>query len=169
MKLIREIHESDIGWENHFSTMMSLRKASRAVLKRSDNKIAFLYVKDWWYHKLPGWGIEVWEDINVALQREIKEEVGAQSVKIWKEIWVTIEYKEKQWKMQVSYCYEATTDDTVFTPEFTESEILAWFELRRYDLEEALHIIKEEKPSNYMWKFIQIRCLSILKDYQELY
>ena len=158
MHLLREIHEQDIWWITDLSIKLKPRKAVRAVLKRKDWKIAMLYVGKWDYHKLPWGWIELWEDKDISLQREIEEEVGCSSTK-WQEIWVIIEYRQEFEQVQTSYCYESSTEQEIFTPNFTEKELKNKFELRRYSLDEAISAVKNDTPKKYEWKFIQIRDL----------
>ncbi len=164
MKLIKELSNSNIWYDEDFTIKLKVRKASRALLKRElDWKYALLYVWKGNYHKLPWWWIEMWEDINLALYREIEEEVWCSSV-IDNEIGLVIEYRQDFEQIQLSYCYRCSTSDKSFSPEFTEKELANWFELRRYDETELLDVIRNDQPENYEWKFIQIRAESIITE-----
>src|SRR5690554_273861 len=53
----------------------SVREAARGLLVHED-KIAFLHVTKYGFHKLPGGGIEVGESHDDAFTREVLEETG---------------------------------------------------------------------------------------------
>ncbi|MFT8350907.1 NUDIX domain-containing protein [Clostridium saccharoperbutylacetonicum] len=77
MELIKEIYEKDIGYDGkNIDTIYNIRKASRAIVLNDLGEIALLYVSKNKYHKLPGGGIEAGESIDIALNREVMEEVG---------------------------------------------------------------------------------------------
>lgn len=163
MELIKEITEKDIGY-NYEDTDISyrLRKASRAIVLNDSGKIALLYVSKNNYHKLPGGGIEAGEDIKIALNREVMEEVGVY-VDVLGEIGTIIEYRNKHELLQISYCYYSRVKGESKETSFTDEEINDGFQLKWVTLDEATSIIENDIPDNYVGKFIQSRDLLFLK------
>ena len=74
MQLLKVIRNEDIGFKRK-SVKYKVRKAARAVLFDKD-KTALLFVFKHNYHKIPGGGVKSYEDIKIALSREILEETG---------------------------------------------------------------------------------------------
>lgn len=93
MELLAEISEKYLNIsEKTIEGSYKIRKAARSIVFNDFGQIALLYVSKNNYHKLPGGGIEESESISIALNREILEEVGAES-EVLGEIGLTIEYR----------------------------------------------------------------------------
>ncbi|MGV8984357.1 NUDIX domain-containing protein [Clostridium sp.] len=163
MDLIKEIYEKDIGcnYEN-ININYKLRKASRAIVLNDSQKIALLFVSKNNYHKLPGGGIEAGEDIETALNREVMEEAGV-NIDVLGEIGTIIEYRDKHKLLQISYCYYSEVKGEIKEPSFTDEEANSGFQLKWVPLEEAISILENDTPDNYLGKFIQTRDLMFLK------
>ena len=144
------------------------RHTARAVLYRDDGRIAILHVWKYNYHKLPGGGVEEWEDIGEALRRECMEEVGAE-IEIGKYIGEVVEYKVKLWWknwdyiLQISQCYFCRITKQ-WEHNFTESEKENNLSHRWFSLEEAIRTLENDNPDNEEWKFILQRELAFLKN-----
>jgi len=157
MELIKEIYlENDDECSKY-----KIRKAARSVALNNDNKIPLLYVSKNEYHKLPGGGIEENEDIETALKREMLEEVGA-NIEILKEIGVIIEYKNKSEVIQISYCYYSKIVGELCNTDFTEKEKSDGFILKWVTIDEAIELLENDKPIDYMGGFIRKRDLEFL-------
>jgi len=163
MELIKEIYEKDINCDC-FNTDIAyrLRKASRSIVFNSLGQIALLYVSEHNYHKLPGGGIEAGEDITLALNREVMEEVGV-SIEVLGEVGVIIEYRNKHELLQISYFYYSKMKGEIFKPSYTEEELNNGFELKWVGLETAIDMLETDLPDDYVGKFIQYRDLIFLK------
>ena len=158
MNLIKEIYlEDDIKCEKY-----NIRKAARSVAFNDENKIAILNVSRYNYHKLPGGGIEDGEDIYEALRREMLEEVGA-NIEVTGEIGTIIEYRNKFELLQISYCYKANIVGELMSTNFTDKELSGGFMLEWRTLDEAIEMLKSDKPANYEGEFIIKRDLEFLK------
>ena len=73
MELIKEIYEKDIGYNcENTEIAYKIRKASRSIVLNNLHEVALLYVSKNNYHKLPGGGIEVGENIEVAYKINIR-------------------------------------------------------------------------------------------------
>ncbi|MGH4138284.1 NUDIX domain-containing protein [Clostridium sp.] len=163
MDLIKEIYEKDIGYNyENININYKLRKASRAIVLNDSQKIALLFVSKNNYHKLPGGGIEAGEDIETALNREVMEEAGVK-IDVLGEIGTIIEYRNKHNLLQISYCYYSEVKGDIKEPSFTDEEKNSGFQLKWVALEEAISILENDTPDNYLGKFIQTRDLLFLK------
>lgn len=167
MKLIKEIYDKDLGIISEEKDRLDyeLRKAARALVFDGDNKIALLYVSNKTYHKLPGGGLEGGEDIESALRREVIEETGCEVI-IKEELGMTIEFRDQFEQKQESYCYVADLKRIIGQPNFTEQELAEGFALKWVDSDEAIKIIENDQPQNYVGKFIRFRDLLFLKEYK---
>lgn len=163
MDLIKEIYEKDIGYNyENMDIAYKIRKASRSIVINDSQEIALLYVSKNNYHKLPGGGIEAGEDIEMALNREVMEEVGV-NIDILGEIGTIIEYKNRHKLLQISYCYYSQVKGDIKETSFTDEERKDGFQLKWVALEEAISILENDTPDNYLGKFIQSRDLLFLK------
>jgi 8-oxo-dGTP pyrophosphatase MutT (NUDIX family) len=163
MELIKELSDKDITSEVVVSSdSYSIRKAARAIVENDDGDIAVLYVEKHNYHKLPGGGLELNENIEEALRREVMEEVGV-DISVIDTVGAIIEYRNLFELLQISYCYFTKTIGKAVKPSFTEHEINEGFMLKWVTIEEAINILEQDIPDNYVGKFIQNRDLAFLK------
>lgn len=138
------------------------RQAARAVVTDASGRVPLLFVSKHNYHKLPGGGVEVGEDMKIALARELLEEIGCEA-EANGEVGEIVEYRESWNLKQISYCYIATQHGKINPPDFTESELREGFEIKWLEnLETAIKTLKVDKPDNYEGKFIQKRDLTFL-------
>ncbi len=162
MELLKQIRTEEIANE----AGINLREAVRIIWIDENNLVPLLFVSNHNYHKLPGWGIDEWEDIVTALKRECMEEIGAEIEIIW-EVGEIHEYHEKFNKKQISYCYFGKIL-TKGNPNFTEHELAGGFQIVWLNLEKAIEKIKNDKPDNYEGAFIQERDLCFLETYKKI-
>ncbi len=107
MKLLTTITDKEAtGKELPAPDRYSERKAGRAIVFNSENKIAILHATKYHFHKLPGGGLEKGENIELALERELSEEIGCE-VNIGDELGSIIEVKNDYGQKQTSYCFIA--------------------------------------------------------------
>jgi len=163
MEWIREINSTDFGEERKTDPdkKYTLRKASRAIVI-NNSKIALLFVPKHNYHKLPGGGIEPGEDQETALHREILEETGCR-IKILKDVGMIIEYRDDKDMRQESYCYLAKVDGEIKEPSFTEKEKADGFKLIWVAIDEAISLLKKDRPKTESGRFIQVRDLAFIE------
>ena len=165
MNLLLTIHDSDIYPEKIKVNPddFNVRYAARAVVVNDRNEIALLKAATYSYHKLPGGGVEPGEDMKIALERELSEEIGC-SADIIAEVGEIIEYRNR-WKLkQISHCYLARQVGEQQPPQFTETEINEGFEMVWVDtIETAITLLEQDEPENYDGMFIQRRDSQLLK------
>lgn len=163
MELIKEIYEKDIGYNCEKTEIAyKIRRASRSIVLNNLGEMALLYVSKNTYHKLPGGGIEKGESIEIALNREIMEEVGV-NIDVLGEVGTIIEYRDKFQQLQISYCYCSKVKGDIKDVAFTDEEINDGFQLKWVELDEAISILESDTPNNYVGRFIQSRDLLFLK------
>ncbi len=164
MELIKEIYfENDVKCNNY-----KIRKAARSIAFNTDGKIPLLNVSKNNYHKLAGGGIEEGEDIIKALEREMLEEVGANIGEL-EEIGVIIEYRNKFELLQFSYYYKSKVIGKLTETAFTEKEKNNGFILEWKTLDEAIELLKNDKPIDYEGQFIVKRDLKFLEYFKKFY
>lgn len=77
-KTIKTITDADLGLSSKSPcTGKSTRTGARAILFDRSGRVALVYEHMYDHYKLPGGCVEAGEDIEQALRREVKEEVGA--------------------------------------------------------------------------------------------
>jgi len=167
MKVLKTISDKDVISGAQEGEATRERHAARAVIFDDQNNIALLFVSKKHYHKLPGGGIEEGEDIKTGLEREVMEEVGCK-IEVTGEIGIIKEKRAKFNEFQASYCYIAKIKEKVSNPKFTEEEQREGFELKWVSLDEAIELLKNDEPNNYVGKFIQMRDLIFLEKAKEV-
>lgn len=147
-------------------TNLQIRYTARGVFFDENKLIPILNVKKYKFHKIPGEGIELGENKEKALRREVFEEAGS-DIKISKKIGIVIEYRSKWNFKQFSYGYIGEIISKG-TPKFTDEELDEGFELTWMILEEAIKIFNNDKPINYDGWFVKQRDLFFLEKAREL-
>ena len=141
-----------------------IRIAARGVLIWG-NKIALLNVTKHHYHKLPGGGIEDGESKEEGFKREVLEETGS-NCEIKDYAGVTIEYREEERLLQISYVFFAEVVGKPGEVKFEPSENDEGFKLEWIPVERIQEVLNQDKPSNYEGsKFICKRDSAIINFY----
>ena len=150
MKLINKVQLEEIEDKSNFR----LREAVRAIVLKN-GKMAILYVSNENYHKLPGGGIEQGENLYEALDREIIENI--------REVGKIVEYRKRHNLQQISYCFIADVKDDKGEQNFTEEEKEEGFELKWVSIDEALRLMKNDKPKDYLGAYVKARDINIIE------
>lgn len=166
MKLLTEISDGSLGrgFSEQMDRAYKLRKNARAILLREDGKIAFQFLRNHYFHKLPGGGVEQGETIEQALHREIREEVGSE-IRIGEPVGVVIEYRDAHGLIQISYCFVAYVTGTVGETALEQSEVDQGMETLWVTPLEAIELLEHDKPNMYQGPFIIERELAFLAEY----
>ena len=172
MKNILTLRNTDIFPDDKKSELKdsdyNIRNAARAVIINDKGQIALMNVVNLGYHKIPGGGLEEGEDIIKALHREVMEEIGCK-IEIIGEIGKTIEYHDKKRKLQTSFCYLARQIGDQQEPNFTQAEIEMGFSIIwAKDIDEAIEMIKNDKPYEHENTFVTKRELAILTEAKKI-
>lgn len=121
---------------------IKVRFAARAIILNQEGKIAFLETRKGLSHKIPGGGVDEGEDIITELQREAKEEIGA-DITIEKELGVVVQYNDDL-PFHVSFGYLCAVKGDIVAPQLTEKELAHKFKLMWVDFETAKKLLLEE-------------------------
>lgn len=119
------------------------RRAARAVLYDEHQRVALLFSREREYYKLPGGGVDDGESMELALARELMEEVGTEA-EVYGEIGRIEEWRDTERGMmhQISDAYLARVNGEVGRPSFTESEIADGFEVHWADnIDDAIRLV----------------------------
>jgi 8-oxo-dGTP pyrophosphatase MutT (NUDIX family) len=165
MKQLGEIRQSNVYPElaDTDPSDFEHREAARAIVVDASGQVALLWVGKHGYHKLPGGGVEDGEDIAQALEREILEEIGCHA-EVADELGQIVEYRDKWGQKQTSYCYVAKQVGEKGEPDFTKEELDDGFEIVwAANLDDAINLLENDKPDNYVGMFIRTRDLQFLR------
>jgi ADP-ribose pyrophosphatase YjhB (NUDIX family) len=171
MEILGEFFEQDVtgSQAEEGEILYKIRKAARAVIFNRDREIAVMFVSRDGYHKLPGGGVERDEDLEMALKREVAEEMGCNIEIRPQSIGVIIEYRNSHKLLQISYCFIAdAVGDKPGEISYTEREKEQGLQLEWMRLDEAIEVLGKEAPTEYVGQFIHKRDLLFLQRAKEI-
>ena len=117
------------------------RPSARGIIMQGD-KLVMIYSRAYGFYKLPGGGIEVGEDKQQALVREVKEETGLtvipESIKEFGYVRRIQKGKYEPVFIQDNFYYLCQTTDEMGTQELTDVEKEADFVLQYVTPQQAL-------------------------------
>lgn len=167
MKLLKEISERSLGISDKevLEQNYLLRKSARAILLNDKDEISLQFVGKNNYYKLPGGGVEIGETEEDALKREIKEEVGC-NAEIVKPLGITIEYRNSQNLLHISYGFLCRVVGEIGQPKYEQGEIDEEYESIWKPLNEAQSLLENHYPASpYQARFIVTRERAFLEEY----
>jgi 8-oxo-dGTP pyrophosphatase MutT (NUDIX family) len=141
------------------------RVAARAVVFDADGQVALLHASTHKFYKLPGGGVDEGEDIAMALERELMEEVGC-NAEVLGEVGIAEEYRDYWQMIQTSHCFTVRVVGEKGEPDFTDEELADGFEVVWCDnIGDALELLKNQKPNidNVGLKFMIRRDIALLE------
>lgn len=165
--IICEISDQTLHSEYPLSDISDyhVRKCSRGILLNK-GKVALLNVTKENYHKLPGGGIEGTETNEEAFKREVREETGC-DCEIKTDNPVTIEYRDKEKLVQISYIFVAEVIGEPKQPNFEQDEVDHGFQLEWVPLEEVESVMSKDNPKGWEGEFIHERDQKIFEFYKD--
>lgn len=146
MKKIATLYEKDIYPEKQSDEHIeySDRATGKVIVLDEENNVALVGNKQNHFLLLPGGGIDDGEDIQTGIIRECLEEVGCK-VNILNEIGCIDDYRPRDKKHCISYCYTARVVGEKGYPKYTEDETGIGMYTKWVTLDKALEIFKEQK------------------------
>lgn len=169
MKLLLEINEKllGVGGSERLGKEYRLRKSARALVFNENGEIAIQHSPKYHFHKLPGGGVEHGESVTQALRREILEEVGCE-IEIIKEVGMTIEYRNANNLLHISYCYVAQQSGklgkiSLEAGEIEEEQVTLWLAPGV-----ALEKMKLDEPKKKVGLFMVKREIAFLEEYLKI-
>ncbi len=146
------------------------RNASRAIIFK-DGKLLMVYSSKSKEFKFPGGGIEKDESREVALKREVLEEVGHiiksvnESLGYTDQIYNDI-YDDKKYFYQRSYYYFCEVEEEYVGMKLSESETALGFLPKWVTIDEAMEVnqFKVDHDNEYHWTERELYILKLLKE-----
>jgi len=108
--------------------VLPLREGVRAVVLDDDDRILLVHFQfpDWTLWATPGGGVEPGETLDVAIRRELLEEVGLVDVELGPIIWErTHIFPFAEFSGQHERFFLVRTSTNVISPSFSQQELLA--------------------------------------------
>lgn len=163
-KFLFKLTDADVGSDTLFPTDFKRRNAARTLLFDEDGYIALCHVDKGNYHKLPGGGIEVGEDIEEGLRREVIEEAGC-VIKNIHDIGFSEEFRSRFSQLQISFMHRAEVSGEKGIPQYDEGEQSLGFSLKWVKPEEGFKQLQEDaqKAQAYEIKFMTMRDSKLLE------
>jgi len=90
------------------------RVSTKAFIVNEKQELLLMKEGDWW-RDLPWWWLDFYEDPKDGLQREIKEELGIESIVDNRPIYVRTQWKKSKDIHVLFLWYKTTIDSTDFT------------------------------------------------------
>jgi len=146
MKKITTLYEKDIypSKQSAESIEYADRITGKAIILDAGNNIALVGNKLNEFLLLPGGGVDDGEDIQSGIVRECLEETGY-AVNILDEVGYIDDYRPRDKKHCISYCYTARVIGDKGNTNHTENEAGIGMYTKWVTLEEAFSIFKKQK------------------------
>lgn len=145
MKKICTIHEKDLYPDRKTEAVeYEDRLTVKAIVLDSESKIGLVGNKQNNFLQLPGGGINTGEDIKEGLKRECLEEIGCMT-EILYEIGCIDDYRSRDKKHCINYCYVAKVIGEKGTPNYTEKETEIGMYTKWVTTQEAMNIFEKQK------------------------
>jgi len=151
MKVVAEIC---IDPENE-NKVYKLRRTARAIVLDDRGKVALINETLAGFHLLPGGGIDAGETIIGALHREVLEEVGAK-IEVIGEVGMTIEQRNFEQYILISYCYLTRVLGELHDVCFTDSEKSVNAMVEWHNLEEAIRIFESQMKRKFTKEWLKL-------------
>lgn len=146
MKKIATLHEKDIypGKQPVKNIEYADRITGKAIVLDVENNIALVGNKLNEFLLLPGGGVDDGENIQTGIIRECMEETGF-AINILDEVGCVDDYRPRDKKHCISYCYTARVVGNKVETNHTENETEIGMYTKWVTLDEAFGIFKKQK------------------------
>lgn len=139
MRLIQKMIHHDV---KSLEGTIYERKAARGIIMRG-SEILLLYTKRYNDYSFPGGGLELNEDVQSGLRRELAEETGARQVTVIRELGCIEEYRphykpEYDLIHMHSYYYVCSLDEELGATQLEDYEITNGMSAVWVDIHEAI-------------------------------
>lgn len=139
-----------------------IRRAVRAILFDSEEKIALLNIAGSGFYSLPGGGVDEGESLETALVREIQEETGCRFTLTGEVGWIE-EQRARFSLIQQNYCWQAKVAGEKGTPCLTEEEAAEDTRLEWHPIHTALELVEGSYTDGYRIDYIIKRDIIFIK------
>jgi ADP-ribose pyrophosphatase YjhB (NUDIX family) len=166
MKNICTIQEKDVYPDKKTELVeYEDRLTVKAIVLDTEGRIGLVGNKQNSFLQLPGGGIDTGEDIKEGLKRECLEEIGC-LVEIISEIGYIDDYRPRDKKHCINYCYVVKVMGEKGTPNYTEKETEIGMYTEWVSSQEAMNIFEKQKQDleNGLVTFYNTG-FNILRDY----
>ncbi len=150
------------------------RITGKAVVFDNDNNVALVGTTVNYFYLLPGGGVEPRESIESGIIRECLEEIGC-NIELQKAIGILDDYRNRDKKHCINYCYTAKLIGKKGEPTLTEEEKVNGLHVIWIPLNEAIEILEKEvrqlrsgKIAFYNTGFNILRDYHFLKEVKKL-
>lgn len=120
------------------------RRTGKAIVLNQTRQVALVGNSQNTFLQLPGGGIDDGEGVEEGVIRECLEEIGC-IVQIVDEVGIIDDYRPRDQKHCINYCYVVEVLEQVATPMLTADEIGIGMYTRWVSLKEALSIFEGQK------------------------
>lgn len=171
MKELLTLRDSDVydgAIDEPVTDEWYLRRAVRAVVLSESNEVYLLKMSNNNYHKLPGGGIDEGESNEVALKRELLEEIGCPA-EIIAELGEVIEYRNADKMEQHSYSYLVRQSGDLVATALEDGEIEEGAEtVVASNIDDAILLLENDMPTRHEGHAMRLRELRILREAKAL-
>lgn len=136
------------------------RNRAAGIVLNHKKEIILINLRNMYFHMLPGGGVDLNEDIEKALHRELKEETGA-NVQIISELGIVVENLKDRKMKQITYFYLTKVVGEIEEPNFMPDELEQGCEVEWYSIDKAIEILEGE---NEYEEYIKQRELVAIKE-----
>src|SRR3989344_4551802 len=145
MKNISTIYEKDVYPDKKTEDVIfEDRLTVKAIALDSDGKIGLVGNRQNDFLQLPGGGVDKFEDITESLKRECLEEIGC-SVLLVSEIGCIDDYRSRDKKHCINYCYVVKVVGEKGIPNYTEDEAKIGMYTKWVSPEDAFDLFEKQK------------------------
>jgi len=142
------------------------RNRAAGIVLNDKKEIILMNLTNMYFHMLPGGGVDLNENIEEALYRELKEETGA-DVQIISDLGIIVENLQERKMKQITYFYLTKVVGEIEEPNFMPDELEQGYQVEWYSIDEAIKILEEENEYEEYIKQRELIAIKKAKKYLE--